>query len=572
MTKHEIAQALKEIAFFLLLKGENPYKARAYQHAASALLACPEDLTTLVEQGGLPRVKGIGPSTASVIIELVRTGSSTLQREARGEYPPSLAELAELPGLSPSQIRRLYERARIGSLADLQAASAENRLLTIPGLWPKAHERIQAALGQYQRGRGYRLYADVLDEAHQLLAALERLPGVHGAALAGALRRKAEVVNDLHVVLMTAPAMRGTDLATQIAAIPNLTETRVVDHTVTTRSPLGLPVTIDWSPAEPYGLTLWLATGSPEHVDRVQEQFRDEGLADWHAVRARFGSAMKTEEAVYQAAGLPYIPPELREGRDELTWARTGRLPALIEPADIHGFFHTHTVYTDGANTLEEMVLAARARGYRYVGLSDHSQSAHYVSGLKEDRIRAQWAEIAAVQDRHPDIHLFRGIEADILPDGTMDYPDELLAQFDFVIASVHSRFNLSEDDQTRRICRALTNPYVTMLGHPTGRLLLSRAGYRVNLPQVLDVAARHGKMIEINGSRHRLDLDWRWAQLAKSRGIKLCVNPDAHAANEVVNVDLGVNVARKGGLCREDVANTSSLEEMKEALRSTRP
>jgi DNA polymerase (family 10) len=244
----------------------------------------------------------------------------------------------------------------------------------------------------------------------------------------------------------------------------------------------------------------------------------------------------------------------------------------LIERKQIQGFFHFHTTYSDGADSVEDMVAAARARGYRYVGISDHSQSAFYANGLKEPQIRAQWAEIDTVQKRYPDIHIFKGIEADILPDGSMDYADDLLAEFDFVIASVHSRFNLPEADQTRRVCRALANPYVTMLGHPTGRLLLSRPGYRIDLTQVIDAAIANRKVIEINGSRHRLDLDWRYVRTAKARGAQFCVNPDAHAVEELRNIPFGVNVARKGGLQAEDVVNTRSLSAMKSWLSSRRP
>jgi DNA polymerase (family 10) len=573
MKKHQIAQILDEIAFFLLLKGENPYRARAYAQAAMALLTCPEDVATLIDQGTLTEVKGIGPATASVITEIANTGTAALLHDVKGPYPASLKELSDVPGLRMPQIRRLHDRAGITSLADLQAACASNRLLTIPGFGPKAQERLQEALGQYQRGHGYHLYANALESAVPLCRALAALPGVQTASLAGAIRRRAEVVDRLHFVL-SARARHQSHLATEIRRLPTLVDVDSHGYTVTGRSPLGLPVTIEVTPPEQYGLTMVLATGTADHLDGLLDCFREQGLPTWEAVRARLGPAARTEEAVYRAARLAYIPPELREGRIEIQWARAGTVPCLVAARDIQGCFHTHTLYTDGANTVEEMVMAARDRGYRYLGISDHSQSAHYVNGLKEDRIRAQWAEINAVQRRYPEIHILKGIEADILPDGTMDYADDLLAQFDFVIASVHSRFNLSAEDQTRRICRALANRYVTMLGHPTGRLLLSRSGYRIDMNQVLDAAAQHGKMIEVNGSRHRLDLDWRWAQGAKDRGIPLCVNPDAHAVQELANVELGVNVARKGGLTSTDVANTASFSEMKERLQgiSARP
>jgi DNA polymerase (family 10) len=248
------------------------------------------------------------------------------------------------------------------------------------------------------------------------------------------------------------------------------------------------------------------------------------------------------------------------------------RIPNLVEASQVQGIFHNHTIYSDGSASVEEMAVAARDLGYRYIGISDHSQSAFYAKGLKEDRIMAQRAEMAAVQQKLSGIRIFKGIEADILPDGAMDYPDEVLATFDFVIASVHSRFNLSEEEQTNRICRALSNPYVTMLGHATGRLLLSRDGYRADMNRVIDAAAANGKLIEINASPHRLELDWRWCGYAKDKGVRFSINPDAHSTEALRTVPLGVNVARKGGLTADDIINTLPVEEMASYLRTRRP
>jgi len=323
-------------------------------------------------------------------------------------------------------------------------------------------------------------------------------------------------------------------------------------------------LTMTLSPPADYGFHLFVETGSDEHVAQLSKMFATKGAPTWNEIRRRVKNF--SEQAIYRAAGVPFIPPALREGRGELAMTDVD-LERLIEPEEIQGFFHFHTTYSDGSGTLEDMVVAARDRGYRYVGISDHSQSAFYANGLKEPRIRQQWKEIEGLQEKYPEIHIFKGIEADILPDGTMDYPDELLCQFDFIIASVHSRFNLSEADQTRRVCRALANPYVTMLGHPTGRLLLSRPGYRLNMMEVMETAARHAKVLEINGSRHRLDLDWRDIRLGKAEGLKFSVNPDAHAVDELDNVALAVNVAQKGGLQVEDIVNTRPLSAMKAFL-----
>jgi DNA polymerase (family 10) len=569
VTKHEIKRVLDEIAFFLLLKGENPYKARAYNKAGVALLQCPEEVSVLVQHGTLSKVPGIGPATASVITELLTTGASAFHREVQGTYPSSLMELGDVPGLSVRLIKRLYERTGIQTIAELQEACARNRLLDAPQFGPKMQGKVLAVLGEYQRSEGGHLYANVLDEAKGLEVALRAIPGISQVSAAGALRRKLEVIRELSFVV-TGKNHALSSVAAHLARIPNVTEVTVHAHTVSARSPLGMPVVIHVAPPRQFAFELFQTTGNDEHLQDLWLRFVAQGFSSWDKVRQRCTGITLTEADIYRTAGLPFLPPEVREGRGELEWV-DDTLPSLVEECDIQGCFHTHTTYTDGAGSVEDMVQAARLRGYHYIGISDHSQSAFYVNGLKEDRIRQQWAEIDRVQNKYRDIAIFKGIEADILPDGAMDYPDGLLAQFDFVIASVHGRFNLSEEDQTRRICTALANPYVTMLGHPTGRLLLHRDGYRVNLSEVLDAAARHRKVIEINGSRHRLDLDWRWARIAKGRGIHFCINPDAHAVDEMDNVSLGVHVARKAGLGRGDIINTLSLGNMKALLGRAR-
>jgi DNA polymerase (family 10) len=394
---------------------------------------------------------------------------------------------------------------------------------------------------------------------------LTAIRGVKQINMAGALRRKMEVINALNFVIAWPEDLETAAFLDGLHSIPNITDAVIAGtRRVTAVSPTGLPITMTLSPPADYGFHLFVETGSDEHVAQLSKMFATKGAPTWNEIRRRVKNF--SEQAIYRAAGVPFIPPALREGRGELAMTDVD-LERLIEPEEIQGFFHFHTTYSDGSGTLEDMVVAARDRGYRYVGISDHSQSAFYANGLKEPRIRQQWKEIEGLQEKYPEIHIFKGIEADILPDGTMDYPDELLCQFDFIIASVHSRFNLSEADQTRRVCRALANPYVTMLGHPTGRLLLSRPGYRLNMMEVMETAARHAKVLEINGSRHRLDLDWRDIRLGKAEGLKFSVNPDAHAVDELDNVALAVNVAQKGGLQVEDIVNTRPLSAMKAFL-----
>src|SRR5438132_6073157 len=565
MTKREIAAVLEEIAFLLELKGANPFNVKAYSTGARVIESLPEEPAVLVQKGLLRNVKGIGQTLEGTVTELVTTGRSTLHQELLAAFPASLLEMAVIPGLGPKKLKAIYDQLGISTVGELEYACIENRLVGLPGFGQKTQEKILAGIRQYKRRQGFHLYANVIEEADSILAAVRGAPGVVRADYAGEIRRRCEVVQSIVLVVAGGQpqslidALRGVPEVTQVEDQP---ETRAL----AARSPQGLPVSIKLTEAAAYGWELLLATGTPEHVEALTRRLQARGV---HPQGATSGGA--SEEAIYAAAGLPFIPPELREGHGEIELAESGRLPVLLEPGQIQGVFHTHTIYSDGSATLEQMVEATRSLGYRYIGISDHSQSAFYANGLKEDRIRAQQAEIAAVQKKFPDVRIFKGIEADILVDGAMDYPDEVLATFDFVIASVHSRFNLSEEEQTRRICRALANPYVTMLGHSTGRLLLSRDAYRVDMKQVLEAAAAHGKIVEINANPHRLDLDWRLCGYAKEKGVKFSVNPDAHSTEGLEDVPFGVNVARKGGVTAADVVNTQPVEAITASLQAIR-
>ncbi|TAL10067.1 MAG: DNA polymerase/3'-5' exonuclease PolX [Nitrospirae bacterium] len=558
MTKREIAAVLEEMAFLLELKGENPFKVKAYSAGARVIESLPEEPSVLVQKGILRNVKGIGEGLAGVVTELVTAGRSTAHQEMKASFPAGVMEMAGVPGLGPKKIKALYENLGVGSVGELEYACIENRLVGLPGFGQKTQEKILAGIRRFKRHQGFHLFANVVGEADCILEAVRKAPGVLCADLAGEIRRRLEVIQRIALVV-AGPQPQA--LAEALQSIPDVTqvERHPETHTITARSPQGLPVSITLSDSAGYGWELLSATGSVEHVEAVKQ-----------SLTAHRGSQKgESEELIYAAAGLSYVPPELREGHGEIAQAAHGRLPVLIEAGQVQGIFHNHTVWSDGSATLEQMVGAARSLGYRYIGISDHSQAAFYANGLKEDRVKAQHAEIDIVQKKFPDVRIFKGIEADILADGAMDYPDAVLATFDFVIASVHSRFNLSEEDQTNRICRALANPYVTMLGHATGRLLLSRDAYRVDMKKVLDAAAAHNKIVEINANPHRLDLDWRLCGYAKERGVQFSINPDAHSTEGLADVPFGVNVARKGGVTAADVVNTLPVEVVASRLQA---
>ena len=566
MTKHEIARIFDEIGLLLELKGQSPFKSRAYHNAARTLENVTDDISDLVATGRVRDLPGIGSALSGKLAELVSTGRLLFHDELKRGIPPRLLELATLPGLGPKKVMVLYEQLGVASLGELEYACIENRLLTLPGFGQKTQDRVRQSIASFKRRQGYHLYADVVPEATRLCATLDQTPGVRAVALVGDLRRRLELVQNISLLA----AADGTE-----PVLTALRRTGAVEHleaahdSVSGTSIRGIPVSVAVVRAIlPH--VLLAATGSTTHVAALAARAAHRHVR-WN-LNADSGlqPLADSEEALYAALGLPFIEPELREGMGEIEETEAGRLRRLVQSHDLQGIFHAHTTYSDGASTLEEMVAAARTLGYRYIGISDHSQSAFYARGLKEDRIREQQRAIEALQSRMTDMTILKGIESDILLDGSLDYPDEVLARLDFVIGSVHSRFNLGVEEQTARVVRALENPYLSILGHPSGRLLLSREGYRLDMHQVIEAACRHRKVIEINASPHRLDLDWRLCRMARTRGVRFSINPDAHSTEELHNTPFGINVARKAGLGPSDVLNTRGATEALEELRAS--
>ena len=568
MDKREISRIFEEIGLLLELKGESPFKSKAYYNAARTIETLTEDVSELVASGRIRELKGIGQALAEKLAELVGTGRLAYYDELRQSVPAGLLEMTTIPGLGPKKITTVWNQLGITTVGELEYACIENRLVGLPGFGQKTQDKVRQGIQQLKRRRGFHLYANVIGEAGRILEAIRHSAGVRHAELVGELRRRLEVVRTLSV-LVSADGLRS--VLEGLRQVEGLGELTPAGSTITGKSPLGVPVRIMVSE----GMTahaMLAASASEEHLAALSARAAHMKVP-WNLMGANGMVAPKadSEGALYAALALQFIEPELREGLGEIEAAESGRLKPLVEVGQIRGIFHNHTTYSDGSASLEDMVAAARALGYRYIGISDHSQSAFYANGLKEDRVRDQHAAIDALRKRTSGIAIFKGIEADILADGSMDYPDEILARFDFVIGSVHSRFNLSEEDQTARVIRALANPYVTMLGHPTGRLLLSREGYRIDMKRVIDAAKQYEKIVEINANPHRLDLDWRHCRYAKAQGVKVSINPDAHATDGLEDVPFGVNVARKGGLEASDVVNTLGPDRILAALR-TRP
>lgn len=566
-----MARVLEDIAALLEIQGENVFKIRAYQNAARAVEML-DDLEERVRTGRLSEVKGIGQAIEAKITTLVTTGRLPYYEELKKAVPPGVVELMRIPGLGPKKARLLHAQLGINTIGELEYACRENRLIALPGFGAKTQARILEGITFLKQFQGQFRLTDVLPTAVALVAQLQDHPAVTQASLAGSIRRYKEVVHDIDLVAEAAdPAAVAAWFAArpEVAAVTGQGETKVA---VTLHSGVNVDLRIVREGEFPYALHHF--TGSKEHNTALRHWARQGGIKinEYGLFRPEGERIIcRQEKDIYQALGLAYIPPELREDMGEIDAAARGDLPVLVELADVRGVFHCHTTASDGSASLAEMAAAARQAGYQYLGVSDHSQTAAYAHGLKPAAVQDQWREIEKLNAAWPDFTILKGIESDILPDGSLDYPDDMLAQFDFVIASVHSHFRLDRQAMTARLVRAMSNRYVTMLGHPTGRILLARDGYAVDMDEVIRAAAATGTFIEINANPYRLDLDWRLCRSARGAGVLLSINPDAHSPAELSYVAYGVAVARKGWLTAADIINTRNIAEVRRLLRRKR-
>lgn len=570
--KQELAKIFAAVAVLLELKGDNPFKIRAYETAARILEELDGDLDGFVASGRMDETKGIGQALGQKIREFVDTGRLAYYEDLKATVPAVLFELVKIPGLGPKKALQLHEKLGIDSVGELEYACRENRLAALPGFGVKTQEKILESIDYLKRFQGQYLLVDAWPLAEKIAALLGAQPGVAEAAVAGSIRRRKETVKDIDIVVAAAePAA----VSEAVAALPGVEKMLGQGPTKSTvKLANGMNMDVRAVRPEEFAAALHHFTGSKEHHVKLRGLAKDKGLKiNEYGVETAGGEklAFADEAAFYRALGLAYIEPELREGFDELEAAAGGALPVLAAAGDIKGVFHAHTTFSDGSATPAEMAAAAQARGWRYLGVSDHSRTAVYARGLRLETVIEQRREIERLNAADPGFTLFAGIECDILPDGSLDYPDEVLAEFDFVIASVHSAFRQSEADMTRRIVRAMENRYVGILAHPTGRILLARDGYAVDLATVIAAAAATGTVLEINASPYRLDLDWRWCRRAREAGVLLAVNPDAHAPEELDYVIYGTAMARKGWLTAADIVNTRPAAEAIALLRRKR-
>ncbi len=563
MNRHLAALVLDEIASLLALQDTDPFRVLAYRNAARALDRLEGDLGELVGRGDLAAAPGLGPGTVAVVRELAETGRSRLYDRLRQETPAGLVQLRSVPGLGPKRIRVLHDRLGIQDLADLREAAERGRVAELPGFGLATQRRILEGLDFVAGVAGRRRQPEAYEAANRLIGHLETLP-VTRVLLTGELRRRCETVDGLDLLAVTEEPEAVLD---GFVALPGLVAVeRVGPLRAVGRLADGSAVRLRCSAPAGAAAARVVDTGHPSHVRELEARAADRGLRLDPSGLWRDDAPVATgsEEAVYQALGLAWIPPELREGRAEVAAAEANALPRLLDCPDLRGTFHCHTTYSDGTATVAEMADAARARGWRYLGIADHSAAASYAGGLTVDDVRLQHAEIDAWNRAHGnEVRLFKGIEADVLRDGRLDYDPEVLGTFDYVVGSVHSGFRMGRDEMTRRVAAAVADPHLTMLGHPTGRLLLTRGPYDVDLETVIDAAARADTAIEINGDPRRMELDWRYWPAARSRGVLAAVNPDAHSVAGLAAVAYGVAVARKGWLEPGDVINAWELEQV---------
>jgi len=571
MENKGIADTFKEIADILDILGENPFRVRSYRNAARTIEDMSQNIESMVKTGkNLEEIPGIGKSIAEKIKEIVATGKCHFLEELQAKVPRGLTELLKLEGLGPKKVKVLYEELAVDSVDRLEKAAQAGRLRTLAGMGLKTEEKVLKSIEQYRSGMGRFKLSVGFIYAQALIEYLGAVPGVKRLDPAGSFRRRRETIGDLDILAICGKNCRVMDRFTEygdVAEVISKGETRS-----SVRLKCGLQVDVRVLDEERYGAALHYFTGSKAHNIAIRDRAKERGLkvSEYGVFRAKDEKRLSgaKEEDVFKAVGLPFIPPELREDRGEIQAAEEGKLPRLIEPGDIRGDLQMHTSATDGKNSVAEMARKAKEMGYEYIAITDHSKAVRVAGGLDEKELARHLQEIEKVNGQVPGIHILKGVEVDILSDGSLDLKDGILKECQVVLASVHSRFNMEEAEMTRRITKAIKNPNVKILAHPTGRLILEREPYKVNLKEVFQAALNEGVALEINAYPDRLDLRDADARMAKEMGARLVISTDAHSTLQLELMRFGVFTARRGWVEARDVINTFSLEKLLKTLR----
>jgi DNA polymerase (family 10) len=554
------ARVLREAAALLEIRGENVHRVRALANASRIVERIEGDLEALVESGEILEIKGIGKGTAAILEQLAAGERPEILVEAEQLVPAGVREMLGISGLGPKKVRALWRELGLLSIGELEYACRENRLVEMPGFGAKTQEKLLDAIRFSRIAGERRLLSEAQKDATELASSLSGVDGVERVVIGGELRRFCETVGSLEVVVTAdGEAAVGDAIAGRLDGAELVAPGRFRGKTDD-----GLPLAVHIVSAAEAAFALVSSTGSDGHLRALSERAASQGfrLDEGGLWRGDTRVECADEHAVYEALGCRWVPPELREGEGEVDRAAAGTLPELVVLEDLLGVLHNHTTDSDGAATVEEMAAAARGHGWSFFGVADHSPVAAYANGVTAERLRDQWRRIDDLNASLRGFRIVKGLEADILTEGSLDIPEGCEEGLEYVVASVHSAFRLAKDVQTERLLRAVSHPACRILGHPTGRLLLARPGYDVDLDRVLEACAEHGVAVEINASPYRLDLDWHWARRALDLGLKLAVNPDAHSTEGFDDLRWGVAVARKAGATKADLVNCSDIED----------
>ncbi|MBI5701082.1 DNA polymerase/3'-5' exonuclease PolX [Candidatus Saganbacteria bacterium] len=567
-----ISKIFSQIAELLELKGKNPFKIKAYQRAAQSIESLSKNINDLYDSGGLKaleEIPGVGKSIAEHIEELIKHGKITKYKELLKEFPPDFIKLLEIPGLGPKTAMLLHKKFKISSPAQLEAAIKNGILKDIPGFKEKKIENIKKGIELKKKAHGRFLISEATEYAEALLKELKDVEEIDDIMVAGSLRRGQETIGDIDILVISKKPEKIIDKFTKLTLVDRVLARGETKSSVIMKN--GMQADLRVVPKKSFGAAAHYFTGSKGHNIHIRQLAQEKGWKiNEYGIFDKKGKQIggETEEDMFTKFGFDFIPPELREMRGEFETAKEGKLPKLIELKDIRGDLHMHTKTSDGSNTIEEMAVAAKKIGYEYIAITDHSVSTRVAGGLTSIEALAQIKEIKDAAKHIHGIHILAGVECDIKPDGSMDYKDEILKQFDFVIASVHSNFKMQKDKITERIIKAVNNPYVKVLGHPSGRLIGERAPYDVDMEEVLKACKKTGTAVEINSYPNRLDLTDIWCMRAKKLGVKMIISTDSHRTGHLHLMKYGVLVARRGWLEKQDILNTLPYEKFIKALK----
>ncbi|HEB33389.1 MAG TPA: DNA polymerase/3'-5' exonuclease PolX [Spirochaetes bacterium] len=580
MNNKEIASILKNIAVYKELSGENPFKARAFEQAARSVETNPAEIADLVEKGELREIKGIGKSVEEVILEYIANGHSTVLEELKSSFPGSIQELLTIPGMGPKKVKAVWDKLEISDIGELEYACKENRLKTLEGFGQKSQEKILRGIDLKKLYKDKHLFSDALETANDVAGILKSSNIFVKIAIAGSLRRGKSTFKDIDIVLVPDGNIEDTIINKTLISLadgdPGTKDVIGAGPTKVSIRRKGLQIDFRIIKNESYPAALQHFTGSKEHNTILRSRAKRMGLKmnEYGIFKGESALEIETEETIYNHIGLRFIPPEIREGGAEIEASEQGTLPELVKDSDIQGMIHVHSNFSDGAHSIEILARECVKQGYSYLCLSDHSRSAFYANGLSNERLLAQIEEVKQLNSEFGSggrsfFKIFCGIESDILTDGSLDYPDDTLKKLDFVIASVHSKLSMGTEEATERLLTAIKNPYVTILGHISGRLLLSREGYQYDQEKILEALAAQQVVLEHNCNPYRLDPGWQYLIKASRRGVLISLGPDAHSIDGFKDIKYGLIMARKAWVSKKGLLNSMTAGEIDEFFRN---